>query len=86
MGGTPSVQSMLSNAKKALDNANKFTKSVTGGQPNAFAPKKPSPSKYSYVHQARKDPDSFLGVQSDQGAELKAAEASRQAAKDALNQ
>lgn len=80
---------MLAGAKKTLDSANNFTKSVTGGKPNAFAPKPgaaaSSASKYAPVREARKSPGEFMGISSDQGAELKSAEAARAQAKEALN-
>lgn len=89
MGGTPSVDSMLAGAKKALDSANKFTSNVTGGKPNAFAPKadaKPAESKYAPVRAARKNPDEFMGVRSNEAPELKTALDAREQAKKALDQ
>lgn len=50
----------LVSAKKALDDANTFTKGVTGGQPSAIAPKvepkaAPERADYSHVRAARAD-------------------------------
>lgn len=50
MGSTANV---LEGAKKALDNANKFTSNVTGGKPSAFALKpevKAQPERTDYSH------------------------------------
>jgi hypothetical protein len=73
----------LANAKKALESANKFTASVTGGKPNAFAPKEKT--DYSHAHEARKAPE-FLGVRSDEASELNTALKTREDAKKALDQ
>lgn len=88
MGSTPNV---LAGAKKALENANNFTKSVTGGKPNAFAPKaesKPQAAKsdYSHARDARKSGGEFLGVRSDEAPDIKSGLESREAAKKALEQ
>lgn len=73
----------LANAKKALADANKFTHSVTGDKPNAFAPK----TDYSHVREARKAaPSEFMGVRSDAAPELKSALDQREATKKALDQ
>lgn len=83
-----SVPHILEGAKKALESANKFTNSVTGGKPSAFAPKeKPQTEKADYAHarSARKSAGSFMGVRSDQGPELKAAEQSHAEAEKALH-
>ena len=87
MGSTANV---LANAKKALENANKFTGSVTGGKPSAFTPKpgpkaQPAKADYSHVREARKAPE-FLGVRSDEAPELNTALQAREEAKQALQQ
>jgi len=76
-----SVPRVLEGARKALDNANKFTSSVTGGKPSAFAPK----TNYSHARSQRKSAGSFMGVQADQGPELKAADQSHAEAEKALH-
>lgn len=84
-----SISNILEGAKKTLDKANNFTKSVTGGTPNAFASKseaKPETSDYSHAREARKSPSEFLGVKSDQAPELKSALDNREQAKKALEQ
>jgi hypothetical protein len=84
-----STSQALANAKKALDSANKFTNSVTGGKPNAFS--------YSAAHTARKAEASapahkaepskeFMGVRSNEAPELNAALQAREDAKKALDQ
>lgn len=88
MGASPSVESMLKGAKDTLSKANNFQKSVTGGKedvaakPSATAP--PAPSRYSHVREARKSPGEFLGVRSDQAAEINSALKNREDAKTAL--
>lgn len=81
MASTPNI---LEGARKALDSANRFTNSVTGGKPSAFAPKVEK-SDYSHAHSARKSAGSFMGVQADQGSELKAADKSHAEAEKALH-
>jgi hypothetical protein len=89
MGASDPVSSALASAHKALDNANKFTHSVTGGKPNAFAGK-PQPS-YTQAHSERKaaassgSGSSFLG-QGDNSAEINSREEMNDAAKKALAQ
>ena len=60
MSTAPSVESMLKDAHKTLDNANNFTHNATGGKPNAFAPKPAlkeagASTDYSHARAARKD-------------------------------
>jgi len=84
-----SVPNILEGAKHALDKANNFTKSVTGGKPSAFAPKseaKPETSDYFHAREARKAPSEFLGVRSDEAPDIKSGLESREAAKKALEQ
>lgn len=78
------VPSILEGAKKTLDNANKFTHSVTQGKPNMFAPK--APTAYSHVREARKAPGEFMGMKSDQAPEINTALENREQAKKALEQ
>jgi hypothetical protein len=83
MGSTAHI---LEGAKKALDNANKFTGSVTEGKPSAFAPKS-SPTDYPHARTARVAAGhEFMGVKSDQAPELNTALESRATAKKALEQ
>jgi hypothetical protein len=86
--GNP-VGTALEGAKKALESANRFTSSVAGGKPNAFAPKpevkKPERSDYSHVRETRKTPE-FMGVRSDEAPEINTALAARETAKKALEQ
>lgn len=88
--GTNATAQILQGAKKALDSANKFTNSVTGGKPSAFAPKAessaPAKSDYSHARAARKDPDEFLGVKSDEAPEIKSALDRREQTKKELDQ
>lgn len=90
MGSPNPVAAALASAHKALDDANKFTRSVTGGKPNAFAPKETPHTDYSVVRSARKGaeegPKEFMGIKSDQSAELNAAQKNREDAKKALEQ
>ena len=80
MGSTPNV---LSGAKKALEKAQSFTKSVEGKTSSTFTP--PARSQYSQVREARrKEPGEFLGIRSDQAPELKEAQAARGQYSDAL--
>jgi len=79
MGSVPNI---LSGAKKALEKAQSFTKSVEGKTPSTFASsgeKYPAAqSQYSRVREARrKEPGEFMGVRSDQAPELKYAERAR---------
>jgi hypothetical protein len=91
MGANP-VAAALAGAHKALDSANKFTGSVTGGKPSAFAPKpeakaQPEKTDYSHARDARKDAGhEFLGVRSNEAPELKSALDAREQAKKALDQ
>jgi len=83
-----SIPHILEGAKKTLENANKFTRSVTGGKPNMFAPAPPPKAQpirtdYMQARMARKAPE-FMGVRSDQAPELNAALESREQAKRAL--
>jgi hypothetical protein len=83
------TNSALESAKAALNSANNFTHSVTGGKPSAFAPKadKPAESNYSHAREARKEPaKEFMGVRSDEAGELNTALKAREDAKQALNQ
>lgn len=83
MATNPTAAALV-NAKKALASADKFTSSVTGGKPNAFAPKAQSPnSDYSHAREARKSPE-FLGINADAAPELKSAIDQREATKKAL--
>ncbi len=87
-----SVSNILEGAKKALDKANNFTKSVTGGKPNAFAAKpeaksQPEKTDYSHARSARADAGhEFLGIKSNEAPEINTALASREQAKKALEQ
>jgi hypothetical protein len=89
MGSTVNA---LESAKKALENANKFTRSVTGGQPSAFTPKseaKPQPERtdYSHARAARKEePHEFMGIRSNEAPELNTALRTREEANKALQQ
>lgn len=87
MGASPSVESVLKGAHKALDSANKFQHNVTGGKPDLAAKPnaKPAASNYTHVREARKSPGEFMGVRSDQAGELNSAMASHDSAKAALN-
>jgi hypothetical protein len=85
MSSTPNI---LEGAKKALDSANKFTSSVTGGKPSAFAPKakaQPEKTDYSHAREARKSAGEFLGTSSDSStakAALDNADKTREAIKE----
>jgi hypothetical protein len=87
---TNSTESVLANAKKALESANKFTSNVEGRKPSMFAPKgeaKAASSDYSHARSARKEAGhEFMGVRSDQAPELNAALKSREDARKALEQ
>jgi hypothetical protein len=83
MGSVPNV---LEGAKKALDKANNFTKSVTGNKPSAFAPEVKPRTDYSHAREARKAPGEFLGVRSNEAPEINTALASREQAKKVLDQ
>ncbi len=89
MGAVPNA---LANAKKALDSANNFTKSVTGGKPSAFAAKpeakaQPEKTDYSHARDARTSAGhEFLGVRSDEAPDIKSALDNREQAKKALEQ
>ncbi len=90
MGTNPTVAA-LAGAKKALESANKFTRSVTGGKPDVFAPKpevkaKPETTDYSRARAARKGEGEFLGVRSNEAPELNIALKAREDAKKALEQ
>lgn len=91
MGSNPTA-AILDNAKKALDKANDFTKSVTGGKPNAFAlPKqkveaKPEPSDYSHARAQRPGGKEFLGIRSNEAPDINIALKNREDAKKALEQ
>lgn len=89
-----SVPNVIARAKDVLKKANEFTGSVvkqSGGTKNAFA-KPPqraaesaaAPSHYSVARSARKEPGEFMGIRSDQAAELKSAEAARGQMSEAL--
>jgi len=86
MGASPSVESVLKGAHKALDSANKFQHNVTGGKPDLAAKPdvRPAASNYTHVREARKSPGEFMGVRSDQGSELNSAMESRENARKAL--
>lgn len=85
MGSTPNI---LEGAKKALESANRFTRSVTGGKPSAFAPP-PQPkaqlerADYMHAREARKVPE-FMGIRSNEAPELNTALKAREDAKKAL--
>jgi hypothetical protein len=86
--GITAANDAIASSKKLLEN---IDKSRTMQGPTHKAPVKPAtptaaPSDYHHVREARKDGDSFMGVKADQGAELKSAEANREAAKKVLNQ
>jgi hypothetical protein len=90
MGTNPTV-AILDNAKKALDKANNFTKSVTGGKPNAFAPKsevkaQPEPTDYSHARAQRPGGKEFLGIRSNEAPDINIALKNREDAKKALEQ
>ncbi len=82
MGSVPNI---LKGAKKALDKANNFTKSVTGNKPSMFTPNSEAPTDYSHAREARKAPE-FMGVRSNEAPEINTALASREQAKKALDQ
>lgn len=92
MSSTPSVNAALANAKRALDNANNFTKNVvkqSGGTEDAFKSKeqpKAAASNYTHARAARKVGDSFLGVRSNEAPEINTALKAREDAKKALEQ
>lgn len=86
MSTNPSTTAALAGAHKALDSANKFTKSVTGNQPNAFAPKDKPKTDYSHAREARKAPGEFMGIRSDEAPEINVAIKAREDAKKALEQ
>lgn len=90
MGSVPNI---LSGAKKALEKAKEFTRSVEGSNesmfaekpPKAAAPGTPPRSQYAHVRAARREePGEFMGVRSDQAPELNAAVAARGQYKEAL--
>ena len=88
MSSTPNV---LEGAKKALENANNFTHSVTKGKPNAFTPKPPAKPAASEAapksdYQHARDSRSFAGIQADSGAEYKGASEAHDANVAALKQ
>lgn len=91
--GTPAngitmANDAIANAKKALSDANNNRYVGTKSGHSTFTPSKPSgaSSDYSHARTARKSGDSFMGVKSDQGPELKAAQESHDNAVKALNQ
>lgn len=79
MSTTPNA---LASAKAALEKANNFTSNVTGGKPNALAPKSEQKSGYSHAREARGG--EFMGIRSDEAPELNAALKTREDAKKAL--
>jgi hypothetical protein len=86
------ITSALANAHKALDTANNSSVGTRSGH-SGLIPEKPaapaaSKTDYSHARTARTSEGSgeFMGVKSDSGSELKAAEANREAAKKVLNQ
>jgi hypothetical protein len=88
--GSDFITNALASAHKTLDDVGKSSIGTKSGHTN-FGPKpagKPAAasSDYSHARAARSEGDSFMGVKADQGAELKGAEANREAAKKVLNQ
>lgn len=84
-----SVPNALASAKETLRKANEFTGNVVkqaGGKSDAFAPKstRSQSSDYGHVRTARKEGGEFMGVKSDEAADIKSAEAARGQYKDAL--
>jgi len=82
MGGSPFISKALSDSHKLLDRGNALQKEAGG--PLHHAEPAASPSNYSHVREARKEPGSFMGIESDKGPELNTALASHEAAKKAL--
>jgi hypothetical protein len=86
--GSDFITNALASAHKTLDDVGKSSIGTKSGHTNFPSPKPAAPAAsatdYSHAREARKP--SFMGVQSDQGPELKAAEANREAAKKVLNQ
>jgi len=82
---TDFVTSALAGAHKALDNANNSSVGTKSGH-SGFTPKKTPPTDYSHARAARPGGEGFMGVKSDQGPELKAANESHDNAVKALNQ
>jgi hypothetical protein len=89
--GITMANDALASAKKALADAGSSSVGTRSGH-SGLTPSKPatpaaSPSDYSHVREARKSDDrEFMGVKADSGAELKAAQENREAAKKVLNQ
>lgn len=80
-----STANILQSAKKSLDKADNFTKSVEGRTPGTFAPKAESkPTDYSHARAARKS--EFMGIKSDAAPEINSALEQREQAKKALEQ
>lgn len=84
------ITSALASAHKTLEGVDKSSIGTKSGHTNFQKPAgKPAaaPTDYSHARDARKaSGDEFMGVKADQGTELKAAEANREAAKKVLNQ
>lgn len=80
--GNP-ISAALAGAHKAIDSANKFESSVNK---QSGVPAKPPTAKsdYAQAREARKNPDEFMGVRSNQAPELNTALAERAEAKKAL--
>jgi hypothetical protein len=87
--GITAANDAIASSKKLLSDINS---SRTMQGPVHKTPAKPTAkpvaasSDYSHARVARSEGDSFMGVKADQGAELKAADANRDAAKKVLNQ
>jgi hypothetical protein len=84
------ITSALASAHKAIDATGpKGTSSIaTRSGHSSITPKsagKPAVSDYAHARAARPG-GSFMGVQADQGSELKAAEQNREAAKKVIDQ
>lgn len=85
--GISQANAALASAHKALDTANSGSVGTKSGHSN-FSKSTAAPAKtdYSHARAARQGGGSFLGVKSDQGSELKAADESHDNAVKALNQ
>jgi hypothetical protein len=84
--GNP-ITAALASSHEAINNANKFSGSVThqaGNKSDPTAPSKPPEPKsdYSMARAARRDGHTFMGVGTEnQGPELRAAQDNREAVK-----
>jgi hypothetical protein len=81
--GNPVSTAALESAKKTLSDVS-HSNVDTGGQHAWSKPEAPAASNYSHARTARKSGGEFMGVRSDQSGDLKAALATREANKKAL--